>query len=56
MRGRRGCIFVVKASTSGREAVNEHEKPDQVETPIERVGEAIVASLCAGGVDHLFFT
>jgi acetolactate synthase-1/2/3 large subunit len=36
--------------------VNVHEKPVQSETPIESVGDAIVAAMRAGGVDHLFFT
>ena len=36
--------------------MNVHEKPVQSETPIESVGDAIVAAMRAGGVDHLFFT
>jgi len=36
--------------------VNVHEKPVQSETPIDSVGDAIVAAMRAGGVDHLFFT
>jgi acetolactate synthase-1/2/3 large subunit len=27
-----------------------------VQTPIENTGDAIVAAMVAGGVDHLFFT
>jgi hypothetical protein len=33
-----------------------HEKPLQTETPIDSVGDAIVAAMRSGGVDHLFFT
>jgi hypothetical protein len=36
--------------------VNVHEKPVQTETPIDSVGDAVVAAMRAGGVDHLFFT
>jgi acetolactate synthase-1/2/3 large subunit len=36
--------------------VNVHDKPVQSETPIDNVGDAIVAAMRAGGVDHLFFT
>jgi acetolactate synthase-1/2/3 large subunit len=36
--------------------VNIHDKPVQSETPIDSVGDAIVAAMRAGGVDHLFFT
>ncbi len=32
------------------------EKPGQPQTPIDSAGDAIVAALVAGGVDHLFFT
>jgi acetolactate synthase I/II/III large subunit len=40
----------------GECVVNVHEKPVQTETPIDSVGDAIVAAMQAGGVDHLFFT
>jgi len=36
--------------------VNVQEKPPHTETPIDTVGDAIVAAMQAGGVDHLFFT
>ena len=36
--------------------MNVHEKPVQSETPIDSVGDAVVAAMTAGGVDHLFFT
>ena len=36
--------------------MNIHEKPVQTETPIDSVGDAVVAAMRAGGVDHLFFT
>ena len=36
--------------------MNVHDKPVQSETPIDSVGDAIVAAMRAGGVDHLFFT
>jgi acetolactate synthase-1/2/3 large subunit len=36
--------------------VNINPKPVQSETPIDSVGDAIVAAMRAGGIDHLFFT
>jgi acetolactate synthase-1/2/3 large subunit len=36
--------------------VNVPQNPEQYETPIETVGDAVVAAMRAGGVDHLFFT
>ena len=32
------------------------DSADWVDTPMETTGDAIVASLAAGGIDHLFFT
>ncbi len=36
--------------------MNIQDKPASVETPIETYGDAIVAAMQKGGVDHLFFT
>jgi len=36
--------------------MSQHKTKASVQTPVETTGDAIVASMVAGGVDHLFFT